>query len=86
MQISLQLQESPKSQESSRVASDCSVDRTEFRNWKVNAESVAEIRWLSAPNPLLRLGHGQVPLVCLQDHDFKGISLDIEIRFAKWPK
>lgn len=66
MQISLKLEESPKSQKTSRVGSDCSVDRAEFRNWKVNAEPVAKIWWSSAPNPLLKLSHGQVPFECLQ--------------------
>lgn len=63
----MQIKESPKSQKTSSVGSDCSVDRTEFRNWKVNAEPVAKIRWSSAPNLLLKLGHGQVPFDCLQE-------------------
>lgn len=65
MLIDLKLKESPKSQKTSVVGSDCSVDRTEFRNCKVNAEPVAKLRWSCALNPLLMLGHGQVPFDCL---------------------
>lgn len=66
VQINLKLKESPKSQKTSRVGSDCSVDRTEFRNGKVNAEPVAKIRSSSGPNPLLKVGHGQVPFDCVR--------------------
>lgn len=66
MQINLKLKEPLNSQKTSRVGSDCSVDRTEFGNWKVNAEPIAKIRWSSGPNPLLKLDHSQVPFDCLQ--------------------
>lgn len=68
MLINLKHKESPKSHKTSRVGSGCSVDRMEFRNWKVNAEPVAKLRWSSAVNPLFKLGHGQVPFECLQGH------------------
>lgn len=52
MQINLKLKEPPNSQKTSRVGSDCSVDRTEFGNWKVNAEPIAKnqvVVWSKSP-------------------------------------